>query len=93
MKSFLQQHTFYKMMKQNTCFKSDEGSSMDLLITNSKFSFMKANSFETCLIDHHHMIHTTLKSKFEKFKPIKSIYRKQCDSDLLNWTFFIVCLL
>ena len=36
---------------------------------------MKANSFETGLSDHHHMIYTILKTKFEKFKPKKSIYR------------------
>ena len=75
MKSFLQEHTFYNIMKQNTCFKSDGGSCIDLLITNSKFSFMKTNSFETGLSDHHHMIYTILKTKFEKFKPKKSIYR------------------
>ena len=31
----LQEHTFYNMMKQNTCFKGDGGSGIDLLITNS----------------------------------------------------------
>ena len=75
MKSFLQEHTFYNMMKQNTCFKGDGGSCIDLLITNSKFSFMKANPFETGLSDYHDMIHTILKTKFQKFKPKKSIYR------------------
>ena len=44
------------MIKQNICFKGDGGSYIDLLIINSKFSFMKANSFETGLSDHHHMI-------------------------------------
>ena len=83
MKYFFQEHKFYNMMKQNTCFKGDGGSCIDLLITNSKFSFMKTNSFETGLNDHHHMIYTILKTKFEKFKPKKSIYRnsKQYDSD------------
>ena len=42
MKSFFQEHTFYNMMKQNTCFKGDGGSCIDLLITSSRFSFMKA---------------------------------------------------
>ena len=70
------------MMKQNTCFKGDGGSRIDLLITNSKFSFLKTNSFETGLNDHHHMIYTILKTKFVKFEPKKSTYRsfKQCDS-------------
>ena len=39
MKDFLQEHTFQHMIKQNTCFKCDGGSCIDLLITNSKFSF------------------------------------------------------
>ena len=75
MKDFLQEHTFYNMMKQNTCFKGDGGSWIDLLITNSKFSFLKTNSFETGLSDHHHMIYNFLKTKFEKFEPKKLIYR------------------
>ena len=83
MKEFLQEHTFYSMMKQNTCFKGDGGLCIDLLITNSKFSFMKTNSFETGLSDHHHMIYTILKTKFEKFEPKKLTYRnfKQFDSE------------
>ena len=55
MKDFLQEHTFYNMMKQNERFKGDGDSCKDLLITRSKFSFMKTNSFETGFIDHHHM--------------------------------------
>ena len=83
MKDSLEEHTFYNMMKQNTCFKGDGGSCIDLLIANSKFSFMKTNSFETGLSDHHHMIYTILKTKFEKFEPKKLIYRnfKQSDSE------------
>ena len=70
------------MIKQNTCFKDDGGLSIDLLITNSKFSFVRINSLKTGLSDYH-MIHAILKTKFEKFEPKKSIYRnfKQYDSD------------
>ena len=74
MKDFLQEHTFNNMIKQNTCFKGDRGLCIDLLIKNSKFSFMKTNCFETGFGDHHHMIHTLLKTKFEKFEPKKLIY-------------------
>ena len=90
MKPFFQENTFYNIMKQNTCFKGDGDSCIDLLITNSKFSFMTANSFETGLSDHHHMIYTILKTKFEKFKPKKSIYRnsKQYDSDQFKLDIF-----
>ena len=77
-------------MKQNIYLKGDGGSSIDLLITNWKFSFMKANSFETNLSDHHRMIHKIFKTKFEKFKPKKSIYRnfKQYDSDQFKFDIF-----
>ena len=90
MKSFLQEHTFYNIMKQNTSFKGDEVSYINLLITNSKFSFMKANSFETGWSNQHHMIYTILKTKFEKFKPKKSIYCnfKQYDSDQFKLDIF-----
>ena len=83
MKCFLQEHTFYNMMKQNTCFKGDGSLCIYLLITNSKFSFIKTNSSETGLSDNHHLIYTILKSKFEKFGPKKFIYRnfKQFDSE------------
>ena len=84
MKDFLQEHRFYNMKKQNACFKGDGDSCIDLLIANSKFSFMKTNSFETGLSDHHHhMIYTILKTKFERFEPKKLIYRnfKQFDSE------------
>ena len=56
------------MMKQNTCFKGGGGLHIDLLTTTLKFSFRKTNSFETGLSDHHHMIYTFPKAKFEKFK-------------------------
>ena len=56
---------------------------IDLLITSSKFSFTKTNSFETALSDDHHMIYTFLKTKFGKFESKKFIYRnlKQFDID------------
>ena len=83
MKDLLQEHTFYNMIKQNTCFKGDGDSCINLLIANSKFSFLKINSFETGLSDYHHMIYSILKTKFGKLELKKLIYRsfKQFDSD------------
>ena len=51
---------------------------------------MGSNSIETGLSDHHHMIHAILKTKFEKFKPKKSIYRnfKQYDSNQFKLDIF-----
>ena len=83
MKNFLQEHTFYTIMTENASFKDDGGSCIDVLITNSKFSFMKINSFETGLSDHHHMIYTILKTKLKKNEPKKLIdcNLKQFDCD------------
>ena len=61
MKDFLLKHTFYNMIKQNTCSKGNGGLCIDLLITNSKLSYLETNSFETALSDH--MIYTILKTK------------------------------
>ena len=73
------------MIKQNTYFKDDGGLCIDLLITNSNFSFVRTNSLKTGLSDHH-IINAILKTKLEKFEPKKSIYRnfKQYDSDQLK---------
>ena len=83
MNGFLQEHTLYNIEKQSTCFKGDRGSFIDLLITNSKFSFMETNSFGIGLSGHQHMMYTFLKTKFEKFEPRKLIYRnfKHVDSN------------
>ena len=70
------------MIKQNTSFEDDGGSWIDLLIANSKFSFLRTNSLKTGLSDNH-IINAILKTKFEKFELKKSIYRnfKQYDSE------------
>ena len=51
---------------------------------------MRTNFFETGLSDHHYMIYTILKTKFEKFEPKNLIYRnfKQYDSDQFKFDIF-----
>ena len=66
-------------------------SCIDLLITDSKFSFMNSGSIETGLsYHHHHLIYANLKTKFEKFEPKKSIYCnfKQYDNDQFKLDIF-----
>ena len=59
--------------------KVDGGSCIDLLITNSKFSFMTTNSLETGLSDHHHIYYS--QNKIWKFgKPLKVAH------DHRDWT-------
>ena len=74
LKHFMNNNALYNLINVNTCFKG-KGTSIDLILTNRKYSFKNTNTFETGLSDHHHMIYTMLKSIFEKAEPIKLIYR------------------
>ncbi len=69
-------HNLYNLIKGKTCFKSQHGRCIDLILTNKKHSFMKSQSFETGFSDHHHLIYTILKSTFTKVSPKKVVYRE-----------------
>ena len=62
MMTFLNEHDLINLIKNNTCFKG-EGSCIDLLLTNRKFSFKNSTSFETGLSNHHHLIYSMLKTE------------------------------
>ena len=66
-KSFL--HSNY-----HTCFKG-KGWSIDLILTNRKYSFKYTSSYETGLSDHHHMIYTMLNSSYINIEPKLLNYR------------------
>ena len=63
--SFMQSHNFYNLIKSNTCFKGS-GSCIDLILTNRKYCFKNTTTFETGLIDHHHLIYSMPKTIFKK---------------------------
>ena len=56
MMTFLNEHDLINLIKNDTCFKG-EGSCIDLILTNRKFSFKNSTSFETGLSDHHYLIY------------------------------------
>ena len=58
-----------------TCFKSKQGSNIDLLLTNKSRSFKHTNAFETGLSDYHLLVYTMFRITFEKIPPIKIKYR------------------
>ena len=62
---FLNSNNLVNLVKTNTCF-NNSGSFIDLILTNKKYSFKNANSYETGLSDHHHMILTMLKTTFQQ---------------------------
>ena len=71
MMTFLNEHDLINLIKNNTCFKG-EGSYIDLILTNRKFSFKNSTSFETGLSDHHHLIYSIPKTTLHE---VKLIYR------------------
>ena len=64
-------------MKRNTCFKGSKSSCIDLLITDSKFSFMKTQLFETRWSDYYHIVWVKVfkngSSKICKRRPLRNL--------------------
>ena len=81
------------MMKHNTPFKGDGGLRIDLLVTNSKLSFIKTNCFETDLSDHHHMIYSKQNWKSLNQRNRYTAISNNMIVTKLNCTFLMVCLL
>ena len=89
-KSFLDSNNLTNLIKTNTCFKG-KGSSIDLILTNRKYSFKYTSSYETGLSDHHHLIYTMLKSSFINIgkpfcvncKPYFSNNHSKADNDIV----------
>ena len=48
------------LVKDKTCFMSQEGSSIDIMLTNKPRSFYKTTAIETGLSDHHKLVLTFL---------------------------------
>ena len=71
---FLDINSLTNLIKTNTCFKG-KGSCIDLILTNTKFSFKFTSTYETGISDHHHMIYTMLKSYFQNTEPQLLNYR------------------
>ena len=79
--NFLDSNNLRNLIKTNTCFKGKR-SSIDLILTNRKYSFKNTSSYETGLSDYHHMIYTMLKSFFVNIQPKQLNY-----SDFKNFSF------
>ena len=64
LKQFLDSNGLYNLFKRQTCFRNSD-SLTDLILTNSKYFFNDAHSFETSLSDHNRrMVYTMLKTTF-----------------------------
>ena len=61
---FMNNQIFFIFVKNNTCFQG-ENSGIDLVLTNRKYSFKNACSFEIGLSDHRHLIYSLMKTTFQ----------------------------
>ena len=61
----------------STCFKSNKGTLIDLMLTNKPKSFFKSHSFVTGLSDCHKLILSILRTSFRESLPKFVIYRNQ----------------
>ena len=73
LKDFRDLNQLEHLILKPTCYKGKTPSTIDLIITNHKTSFMKSDTCETGLSDHHKMVHSFLRKTFAKGKP-KTIY-------------------
>ena len=75
MTHFVETHNMYSHIKEKTCWKSPDGSCIDLVLSNKKHSFIHNGTAETGLSDHHSLVYTIFKTKFSKDEPRKITYR------------------
>ena len=70
----MEHYYYYNLIKKQHLFK-DDGSCIDLILTNRKYCFKNTRSFETGINDHHHLIYSILKTTFEQEEFKKVTYR------------------
>ena len=69
MEPFLNQRKCKNINKSETCYKSNKGSCIDLIITSRHSLHQFSHVFETGISDHHLMVYTMLKSAYTKLEP------------------------
>ena len=85
--NFLQCNLLHCHINCKTCFKSAEGSCIDLILSNQKHGLQKTGTFDTGLSDFHHLVYTQLKTKFTRSPPKKICFRsfgKFVENSFLN---------
>ena len=85
METFLNQHKCKNIIKSKTCYKSQEGSCIDLIITSRHSLHQFFHVFETEISDHPLMVYTMLKSKYTKLEP--KMLRKRSYKDFNKESF------
>ena len=76
MRPSLSQQGFKNIIKNKTCFKSLEGSCIDLILTSRPNLHQDTLVFESGMCDHHLMVYAILKSTYTKLEP-KVLHKRQ----------------
>ena len=69
------------LVKVKTCDKSQNGTSIDVILTNKPKSFYRTIAIETGLSDHHKLIATFLRCQYQRLPPKTIIYRSTKNLD------------
>ena len=62
LRSFMEKHNLNSLIKMPTCFRSDRGRCIDLILTNKQHSCFSSQTFETGFSNFHHLLYTMLKT-------------------------------
>ena len=81
----MQAHNLNNLIKEPTCFQSNNPSQIDLILTNQKSMYKFSNTFETGLSDHHKLISTISKSNSFKGAPRIKVYRSYKSFNIDNF--------
>ena len=73
--AFMEKQLLHNHVNFKTCFKSTEGSCIDLILSNKKHCLQFTDSLDIGLSDYHRLIYTMLRSTYAKAPPRKIIYR------------------
>ena len=76
LKNFMDANNLFNLVKEKTCFKTANGTCIDLILTNKKHSFQFSGTLQTGVSDHHLLIYTMMKTTYVKLPPISKKYRQ-----------------
>ena len=58
--AFYESHDLYNLIKEKTCFKSIQGTCIDLILTNQSYSFKNLCTMDTGVSDFHGMVFNSI---------------------------------
>ena len=85
LQSMMQAYNLNNLIKEPTCFQSNNPSQIDLILTNQKSMYKFSNTFETGLSDHHKLISTISKSGSFKGSLRVKVYRSYKSFNIDNF--------